>query len=592
VDSKHYDLERYISIRPPKKLWDFQESAVQFIIDRETDGRGTLLCDEMGLGKTMTSLCTILRQNQAASRQSRRRFNGATLIICEEMLIDNWLKEMSEFPEESFAYFVLTNTQHRDLTDAFYYENCCDIVLTTYTTLVSVVSHGKWKDIFYGIVWRRIIADEVHKIVNMTTHVAQALYQLKAVSKLGLTGTPQQNHQNDINSLLKFIDADDSEPLSSVMLMRQKNDVIVNMSTSIFQSVTKCVKLIQFRSKVERVLYYMYAKYALQLSQSPGKHNGDIPQIIGTMRQLCITPILLKNLTLPRGMLLIGGDAASGVNDTLSQFMTLYKESIQFDYHTGNSYKKVDHVDYIDSERDMIPCQWTKRLELSQIDSDHYNLIFNEFKTTPGHWATTEKMLQSHDSIEKTESFITDIIDRTLRLDMLSSKEDSIIQYIKEAPSDDQIIVYSTYIDVLNRLCEVLDKLNISAVVVTGGITQTNNKKSLELFGCGEKKVLLMTLKKGSEGLNMHNANHVLFIDPWWNPFVMKQAESRVHRPGQLKKVYVVYFIMDQTIELCIFNYMLRKQNTLNLFDKNQMTTEEKSCIFDYTLNIIPSPPS
>jgi len=49
-------------------------------------------------------------------------------------------------------------------------------------------------------------------------------------------------------------------------------------------------------------------------------------------------------------------------------------------------------------------------------------------------------------------------------------------------------------------------------------------------------KAMFLSLKVGSEGLNLVMANHVIFLEPWWNPFVHEQAQARVHRTGQKKK--------------------------------------------------------
>ena len=44
--------------------------------------------------------------------------------------------------------------------------------------------------------------------------------------------------------------------------------------------------------------------------------------------------------------------------------------------------------------------------------------------------------------------------------------------------------------------------------------------------------VLLATTKSGGVGLNIVEANHVLFVDRWFNPVVQQQAEDRTYRIG------------------------------------------------------------
>ena len=68
-----------------------------------------------------------------------------------------------------------------------------------------------------------------------------------------------------------------------------------------------------------------------------------------------------------------------------------------------------------------------------------------------------------------------------------------------------------------------------------------------------DKKVLLCSIGSGGTGLNIVEANHVAFVDPWFNPQTHAQAECRVHRIGQTKPVTVTYFIMDKTIDAWMF---------------------------------------
>ena len=49
--------------------------------------------------------------------------------------------------------------------------------------------------------------------------------------------------------------------------------------------------------------------------------------------------------------------------------------------------------------------------------------------------------------------------------------------------------------------------------------------------------VMLMSLKAAALGLNLVCANHVVFLDPWFNPTIEEQAIDRAHRIGQTRAV-------------------------------------------------------
>jgi hypothetical protein len=58
-----------------------------------------------------------------------------------------------------------------------------------------------------------------------------------------------------------------------------------------------------------------------------------------------------------------------------------------------------------------------------------------------------------------------------------------------------------------------------------------------------------MTVQTGGTGLNICEANHVIFVDRWFNPFVHEQAQDRCHRLGQSKDVSVTYHDVSYTVD-------------------------------------------
>lgn len=62
-------------------------------------------------------------------------------------------------------------------------------------------------------------------------------------------------------------------------------------------------------------------------------------------------------------------------------------------------------------------------------------------------------------------------------------------------------------------------------------------------------RALIMTLGTGAVGLNLTIASRVHILEPQWNPFVEKQAIGRVMRLGQKKKVTIVRYIVENTVE-------------------------------------------
>jgi SNF2 family DNA or RNA helicase len=60
---------------------------------------------------------------------------------------------------------------------------------------------------------------------------------------------------------------------------------------------------------------------------------------------------------------------------------------------------------------------------------------------------------------------------------------------------------------------------------------------------------MLLSLKAGGTGLTLTAADHVILMDPWWNPAVEDQAADRAHRIGQDKPVFIHRLVAADTVE-------------------------------------------
>jgi SNF2 family DNA or RNA helicase len=86
----------------------------------------------------------------------------------------------------------------------------------------------------------------------------------------------------------------------------------------------------------------------------------------------------------------------------------------------------------------------------------------------------------------------------------------------------------------------------------------------------------MISLKAGSVGLNLTAANHVILIDPWWNPAVEDQAIERVHRIGQQKDVTVTRLICARTIEERILHLNEKKKQLISMTLQYKQSPEEQ----------------
>jgi SNF2 family DNA or RNA helicase len=133
--------------------------------------------------------------------------------------------------------------------------------------------------------------------------------------------------------------------------------------------------------------------------------------------------------------------------------------------------------------------------------------------------------------------------------DLSSAKMEVLLEYLERiVGSGHKVLVFSQWTSALD-IVEPLIQSGIADPLRIDGST-SNRKAVLDSFKKDSKyPVLLLSLKAGGVGLNLVEADHVIFLDPWWNPAVEKQAEDRVYRIGQDNPVFIYRMIIKDSIE-------------------------------------------
>ncbi len=128
-------------------------------------------------------------------------------------------------------------------------------------------------------------------------------------------------------------------------------------------------------------------------------------------------------------------------------------------------------------------------------------------------------------------------------------------------------------------------------LLYTGDLSSSQKEAVIREFKENhDRKVLVLSLRAGGQGLNLQEASYVFHFDRWWNPAVENQAEDRSHRLGQVFPVNVYKYTCEDTIEERIDRILQDKQM---LFDeivddvsidlKSRLTGEELFGLFGLT---------
>ena len=127
-----------------------------------------------------------------------------------------------------------------------------------------------------------------------------------------------------------------------------------------------------------------------------------------------------------------------------------------------------------------------------------------------------------------------------------------------------RVLIFSQYVKML-KIIEGAFRMDGTDYFYMDGDTK-DRMELVEKFNGGEKKAFLLSLKVGGVGLNLTGADHVIIVDPWWNPAVEEQAWSRAHRIGQTKRVVVTKLYSKGTIEEKILNLHQKKRGMIDFF--------------------------
>ncbi|NNB88129.1 DEAD/DEAH box helicase [Corallococcus exiguus] len=134
-----------------------------------------------------------------------------------------------------------------------------------------------------------------------------------------------------------------------------------------------------------------------------------------------------------------------------------------------------------------------------------------------------------------------------------SSKLERVLERVDELMAEGgRALVFSQFVRHLALVRDALEARGISFQYLDGRTPAAERQARVEAFQRGEGALFLISLKAGGTGLNLTGADHVLHLDPWWNPAVEDQASDRAHRIGQTRPVTVSRFVSEGTIEEAI----------------------------------------
>ena len=152
-----------------------------------------LLADDMGLGKTLQVIAALRVMFQ-------RRAIGRAMVVTPATILDQWRQELNKWAPELRAIIIRGNPTDR----AWQWDADVHVTFVSYDTLRFDFGGGPHSPPRRRT-WDVLVADEAQRIKNRNA-TSEALKGIKRVRSWALTGTPLENKEEELASIVEFVD--------------------------------------------------------------------------------------------------------------------------------------------------------------------------------------------------------------------------------------------------------------------------------------------------------------------------------------------------------------------------------------------------
>lgn len=294
-------------------LRPYQLNGVKWLWFLRSFGLSGLLCDDMGLGKTHQAMALMAAIREERSARADAKY-PPFLIICPTSVIYHWQEKLQQFmPNIRVFTYYGTGRSLDDFNDDNY-----DVLLTSYG--ICRIENVPLKNIHFDLA----IFDEVQIAKNHNSRVYLALAGLQVDMRLGLTGTPIENHLRELKALFDLvlplympseiefremfvrpIEKDRSVKqirllerlIKPFVLRRRKEDVLVDLPDKI-EEVSHC----DLVGEQLRLYNEVLLKGKAQIFEEMENGSGQLPYIhifalLSSLKRICDHPALYLKQT-------------------------------------------------------------------------------------------------------------------------------------------------------------------------------------------------------------------------------------------------------------------------------------------------------
>ena len=472
-----------------------------------------------------------------AKRMRKMRRQGTSwyprvIVVCPGTLIENW---KAEFQRWGWWH---VDVYHGDTKEAALQAAAAgrlEIMITTYTT------YRMNKSAINMVEWDCVVADECHIIKGRKSETTEAMNEINALCRIGLTGTAIQNSYDELWTLLNWTNPGRFGPISTwkksisdPLRMGQSHDATVYQLSKARKTAKKLV---------ENLLpqFFLRRMKTLIAHQLPKKSDRVVFCPLTDVQaqayvELLNGPIIdcIRNSSNPC-------DCGSGKKAgwCCNTHVGLVRWQAFVFPAIANLQKLSNHLALLIPRGSDQPEKQEKDLELlmtavpdlwEELYRDRDSILNFSNPNFCGKWKVLKKLLRFWHG------------------------------------NGDKVLVFSHSVRLLKMLQILFNHTSYNVSYLDGAMSYEDRAKVVDDFNSDPGQfVFLISTKAGGVGLNITSANKVVIVDPNWNPAYDLQAQDRAYRIGQVRDVEVFRLVSVGTIEEIVYARQIYKQQQANI---------------------------